>query len=111
MEDRINLLVKENWTIRDILELDKKIKEFSKKYNSDYKHNQLSTCLHELNFSDNPINFQVWELNGKIYFILQCFYSYKKNCFETETILFKSLDRAVVNFNNEMLKIREKIYF
>ena len=97
MEDRINLLVKENWTIRDILELDKKIKEFSKKY--------------ELNFSDNPINFQVWELNGKIYFILQCFYSYKKKCFETETILFKSLDRAVINFNNEMLKIRAKIYF
>ena len=94
MEDRINLLVKENWTIRDILELDKKIKEFSKKYNSDYEHNQLSTCLHELNFSDNPINFQVWELNGKIYFIL-----------------FKSLDKAVINFNNEMLKIREKYIF
>lgn len=90
--------------LTDIPSLSEMLFKIKDQYNQHYK-NQLSTCIQSINFKNDPICFQVWSLDLIPYFRIFTHYSNASN----HVLLFNSLEQAIINFNNQMLKYNTSI--
>lgn len=104
MQNKLEFKLIYETILTDIPSLSEILFKIKDQYNQHYK-NQLSTCIQSINFKNDPICFQVWSLDLIPYFRIFTHYSSASN----HVLLFNSLEQAIINFNNQMLKYNTSI--